>query len=363
MSIAHHRLAAGAVLALALALPVTASAHPGIFTVTAKTAPNGVVYPNTGGLVNDPQYAVINDGYVTALRENNGVTGNGLINYKQMPTTFRANMTSEEKRTYAPAQSDLQAHATCSGVAALASSANILAWQGNDPFYNYVPWQNTSAGIGDAPAKWIPVVKAATGVDLSTVTDFPAACTGLGGTYHAADATVTTVAAASSATVAAAVAPIQTQLDSLITAKGGVDAALATVQADATAAKTAAAVATAEVARLKLAATPLAFTLTGKHSPSQIAGSGLAVKLAGPATEKVRVRLLVSAAKAKALKLKSTVLATATTTLGADAAASLTLKPGSAAKKALKKATGSLPVSLEAVAGQRSITSKTTLSR
>ena len=34
------------------------------------------------------------------------------------------------------------------------TTANILAWQ-EDPFFNYIPWQKTSVGIGDEPAKWI----------------------------------------------------------------------------------------------------------------------------------------------------------------------------------------------------------------
>ena len=39
--------------------------------------------------------------------------------------------------------------------------ANIVSWQ-NDPFYDYIPWQRTSANIGDNPASWIPVVKTLT---------------------------------------------------------------------------------------------------------------------------------------------------------------------------------------------------------
>ena len=123
-------------------------------------------------------------------------------------------MTSEQKRTYAPAQTGVQAHATCAGVAGLTSSANILGWQGADPFYNYIPWQKTTANLGDDPSKWIPVVKTATGVDLSTlstVTEFTNACTGLGGAYKAAD----TPSAIANALVAAAVLPLNTQISGL----------------------------------------------------------------------------------------------------------------------------------------------------
>ena len=30
---------------------------------------------------------------------------------------------------------------------------------GQDPFFNYIPWQSTSVGIGDVPSEWIAVVK------------------------------------------------------------------------------------------------------------------------------------------------------------------------------------------------------------
>ncbi len=88
-------------------------------------------------------------------------------------------MTSEQKRTFGPRADDLQAHATCSGTP-LDNGPNILAWQDADPFFNYVPFQSTSANLGDQPSKWIPVVKAATGVDLTGMTDAQAqaACAG-----------------------------------------------------------------------------------------------------------------------------------------------------------------------------------------
>lgn len=217
-------LTAAAAALVALALPATASAHPGVYTLSAKLAAAGctfAAFPDGSCLTNETQYAVANDGYPKAFRENNGVTGvagdgtAGVINYKSNPGTYRGPMTPEQKRTYGPAQTDLQPHATCSGVAALASSANILAWQGNDPFFNYVPWQKISAGLGDDPAEWIPVVQTATGVNLSSLSsaaDFTSACTGLGGTYRAADAAQSSI---SNAIVADAIAPIQAQLDAV----------------------------------------------------------------------------------------------------------------------------------------------------
>ena len=119
-------------------------------------------------------------------------------------------------RAYGPAQSDLQAHAVCTGVAALENGANIRAWQEN-PFFDYIPWQATSAALGDEPSTWIPLVKQLTGVDLSTLSGagFATACTGLGGTYYKAD----TPASVTSALETAISTPLQSQITTLQAAK------------------------------------------------------------------------------------------------------------------------------------------------
>ena len=55
-------------------------------------------------------------------------------------------------------------------------------WQ-DDPFYNYIPWQRTSVGIGDEPAKWIASSRsppASTCAALNTRGEAEAACTGTG---------------------------------------------------------------------------------------------------------------------------------------------------------------------------------------
>ena len=45
-------------------------------------------------------------------------------------------------------------------VAALETEAAIRAWQGEDPFYDYVPFQTGVApGLEDDPARWIAYVK------------------------------------------------------------------------------------------------------------------------------------------------------------------------------------------------------------
>ncbi len=109
-----------------------------------------------------------------------------------MPGAYRAPMTEPQWLNWEMAQTGIQSHATCQNVPALNTEANILAVQTNDtdPFWNYVPWQKTSARLGDEPEQWIPVVQAATGVDLealNTVAEFRAACEGEGGVYVPAD--------------------------------------------------------------------------------------------------------------------------------------------------------------------------------
>ena len=59
------------------------------------------------------------------------------------------------------------------------SEEAVRAWQGEDPFYAYVPFQKASAGLEDDPATWIAEVKERTGVDLATVADPVAAVRGV----------------------------------------------------------------------------------------------------------------------------------------------------------------------------------------
>lgn len=222
------RAALAVLVALALAIPASASAHPGVYTVTAKVATPGVTFatdPTGAGLGEQTQYAIANDGWAKGFAETNGLTsGGGMINYKSMPGGYRNGtsatpattpMTPEEKRAYVPAQTNVQAHATCD-LASLKTGAAILAWQGADPFFNYVPWQKDSAGLGDEPSEWIPVVQGITGVDLaalSTEAEFKTACEGKGGTYYKAD----TPSVIDAAAIAAAVEPVQAQVDGLLT--------------------------------------------------------------------------------------------------------------------------------------------------
>lgn len=222
---------AAAAAALALALPASALAHPGVYELTPKKAPTGCTYETdpTGACLenNAVRYAVSNDGFAMTYTENGEGSYGGVLNYQKMPTAFRAPMTSEQKRTFALAQTPVQAHATCQGVAALESGANILAWQEKDPFFNYVPWQKTTANLGDKPSSWIPVVQSAVAVDLSalsTEAEFKTACEGLGGSYRKADSPSNPMTTA----IADATAPLEAEVTSLVaeksTLQGQIDA-------------------------------------------------------------------------------------------------------------------------------------------
>lgn len=312
--------AAGALAALALALPASASAVPSVTTVAAKLDTPGVTFltdPSGAGLTPQARYVVSADGWTAGYAESNGVTGGGVIDYSVLPTDYRAPATPAEKLAYPAAQTGVQPHATCSGVTALSDSANVLAWQGRDPSYAYVPWQKTSAGLGDDPTKWIPVVRTATRVDLSATTDFRRACTDLGGTYHAAD----TTSSVADALIAAATAPLQRQITTL----QGQVATLTRARAasDRAAATARDAQKLAEAAYQALFTKPISLTLATKRF---VLGSGV-VMVTGSPTDPVDVTLEITRKKARKLGLSSPVIAEALGELNADGAALLTLKP------------------------------------
>ncbi|HEX7290851.1 MAG TPA: hypothetical protein VF250_06940 [Conexibacter sp.] len=337
---------AGALAALALALPASAAAVPSVTTVDAKLDAGGVTFltdPTGAGLTTQVRYVVSADGYAAGFAETNGVAGGGVIDYSVLPAAYRAPATAEEKRTYPAAQTDVQAHATCSGVAALADGANILAWQGREPAYNYVPWQKTSAGLGDDPAKWIAVVRSATGVDLSATTDFRRACeTGLGGTYHAADS----ASSIADVLIANALAPLQRQVATLTRARDASDRAAATARAAQRA---------AEAAYQALFTKPIELTLAAKRfAPA----TGVAVMVTGSPTDPVDVTLELTRKQARKLGLADPVLAEATGELDDNGAVLLTLKPDRDVVRRLARRPRSrarvaraLSVTVEAVSG------------
>ncbi|MDO9357317.1 MAG: hypothetical protein Q7T55_26705 [Solirubrobacteraceae bacterium] len=337
---------AAAIAAAALTLPGVASAHTSVYTSQTKTA---VGTPPT--LVDGPiHYLVSNHGYNVVLRETNGVATGGVLNYKVLPSAWR---TTVPKSTLLATATGAQPHATCAGLPQLDEAA-VLAWQEEDPFYAYVPWQKTAAGLGDDAevAKWVAVVKSRTGVDLTTVADPAAACTGLGGSFVPADTVQTTGAALSSGDIALVADPLRAQIEDYkkqlaaavpaATAKAATDAAVASAVAS-EAAKTASA-----DAALKASATPLAIAAASGSITRKAAGAGITATITGRPYLAVTVSATVTTkAKSKA-KLPSSTLATATARLDAAGKATVTLKPSKKVASALTRAKGSLPVSLAA---------------
>jgi hypothetical protein len=331
--------AAGALALLALALPASASAVPTVTSVVAKTGNPGVTFatdPTGAALTNEQRRYVLSlDGYALGFAEDNGVTSGGALDYSALPSDYRAPMTAQEKLAYPAAQTGLQAHATCAGVAALADGATIAAWQGSDPVYAYVPWQKSSAGLGDDPAAWLPVVRRATGVDLATVADASAACAGLGGRYLPAD----TAAPIAGALIAGAVAPLDAQIAALrrseATLRSGKEAsdrALAAARDALRAARDA--LRAADAAYQALFLRPIELTLATRRFTL----SGGVALVTGVATDPVALTVEVSRAQRRALGLASTVLVEANGEINAEGALLLRLLPDRATARRLRSA-------------------------
>jgi hypothetical protein len=201
----YTRFAASAVLTGMLALPATALGHGSVYTDTARVDTD----PDPGELtmVDRVRHMVTNHGFTLVLRETNGASTEGMVDYSRLPGDYRSGLTMTQ--LLSEGDTAAQPHATCRGVAALESEAAITGWQGPEPFYNYIPFQKASAGLEDDPAYWIGDVQALTGVDLAQVSDDPAIaagklqtlCSGEGGTFVAADQTQSTAASLASGTV------------------------------------------------------------------------------------------------------------------------------------------------------------------
>ena len=358
-------IAAFALLA-ALVIPATAFGHGAVRTVVPNKAVENPVGSGQYDLVADPanlQYVVSNHGHNKVMKETNGVTTGGLLAFGKLPSLWRKQASVTKADWFAQGGMGAQPHATCVGAPALTEEV-VLSWQEADPFYSYIPWQKTSAGLGDVPSLWIPKVLAATGFDLNTLPDDPAAaataasaaCATAGGTYVPADTTTTTNSAFSSADILEATDPLNLQIDQLTTdkadalaavtvaeqardaalqGKADAEAAAAAAQNDAAAEKTRAdaAEADAQAARDALNDRPVKVSVAGrKFSAGQIA-----VMVTGPVSKQATVQVSISNSKAKALGLKSSVIAKSGKSTGAQGAALITLNAG----KALKKLKGS----------------------
>jgi hypothetical protein len=327
--------------AAVLAVPASAFAHGSVFETEARLG---------AGPEMQTQYAVTNHGFTFVLKETNNATDLGMVNYKVLPRAYRDTL-PDKQDWLDQGDTGAQPHATCRGV--LGTDA-ILAWQGTDPFYNYVPWQKESAGLEDDPATWIAVVKAETGVDLATEADPAAACLAEGGTYTPADEIQTTAKALAAGTVEQETAPLTAEIAKLTASLTTVEGARAALQTALDAAK-------AELAKL---ATPVKVALpSAKLKPRTFAKQGTSVTLNGVAGSPVSVEVAIGEGAARKLKLKSSVLARGKATFGADGTASIVLKPGKAAGKALAKRKRALAFTVTAQSGDRVASSGGTFAR
>jgi hypothetical protein len=335
------RLAGALATAAALVLPASAFAHGSVFQTEARLG---------AGPETQTQYVVTNHGFTFVLKESNGATDQGMVNYKVLPRAYRDTLTKTQ--LLAAGDTGAQPHATCRGVAALDEAA-VLAWQDADPFYDYVPWQKGAAGLEDDPARWIAVVQDRTGVDLATA-DPAAACAAQGGTYTPADEIQTTAASLASGTVEEETAPLTAEIGRLTAALTTVDGARAALQAALDAAK-------AELA--KLAAPMRASLPSAKLKARALARKGTTVAVTGTAGAPITVELAISEARARKLKLGSSVLARTKATLGADGTAAVRLKARKPARKALRKLERSIAMEVTVTSGDRFTTSGGTLAR
>lgn len=317
MRLINSMRAAGALAALALAAPASAWAVPVVSRADVKTGDPGVTFLTdpTGATLTTTQarYTVSDSGYVGEFADTNRAPDGGVLDYGVLPADYRAPMTAEEKRTYAGAQTTVQAHATCSGVAELVRGSTVLAWQRGDPSYNYVPWQKTTAGLGDDPRTWLSVVRTATGVDLSALAaaaDFRAACERLGGTYWPAD----TSTAVASALIANATAPLNAQIARLTADNASLRRAVQ-VARDAQR--------LAETTYQSFFTKPIELTLAAKRFAPD---AGVALVTGSP-TDPVRVSIEVTRRQARKLGLADTVIVEALGEIDENGAALVTLEP------------------------------------
>ena len=361
----RHLHAVGAATAVvALALPASTAAHPSVYTGTAKIVTNAGPPPV---IADQTRHMVTNHGYTTVLRETNGVGApGGVMSYALLPGALRDTLTVTEE--LAQGGTAAQAHATCSGVTALAAESAILGWQEGDPFYNYVPFQKASAGLEDDPAAWIEDVNTLTGVDLSTASDDPAQaatqltamCTGIGGTFVPADQTQSTIAALA----AGSVAPLQEDITELNTALTAANQAKTAAEQARDAANGALAAANAQLARVMPQLRAFEVTLaTANAKARSVANNGTTVELSGPPLLAATVQLTIAQARAKKLGLRSGILARATTTIGANGTADVLLKPKRSVASKLRRLRGSVQMTVTAAGGDRAASTRAILTR
>ena len=368
-SITKSGLLAALIAAIALVAPAVSSAHPSVYKEVPNTAVGTAPAPITLAPAATPRYVVANHGYVKVLNETNGestgAVAGGLLNFMKIPGAWR-NQADPNKPSkadwFTQAQTGAQPHATCSGVPQLTESV-ILAWQGADPFYSYIPWQKDAALLDDNPASWLGVIQTATGVDLNTA-DPATSCASLGGTFRPADTQQSAGASFASGNISLATAPLNTQIADLTTQLGTVTGERDTALADASdaAAEAAAEKARADAAEADAAALrdrELAMVMASKRFSI---GSG-SVMVTGQFSKSVSVKVEVSKAQARKLRLGSSVIATGAGSTGEAGAALVRLKPGAAAMRAMRSLRGGVPVTVTATLEDSTATSSAVVTR
>ncbi len=115
----------------------------------------------------------------------------------------------------------------------------------------------------------------------------------------------------------------------------------------------------AAAANAQLQARSLTLTLAAKRFPARQA----AAMVTGPVGGSATVSLKLGKKQATALGLSSTVLATVTKPIGTQGALLVTLTPGRAAAKALAKAKGSVPVTVDVASGGTTSSASATLTK
>jgi hypothetical protein len=335
-----HALGVAAIAAAgALAFPALAAAHPSVYKSEALIG---------AALTPETRYLVVNHGFPILFRETNGVEGTkGVVGYNLIPSAWRTGKPWQDVMN--AGGTGVQVHATCVGAAALENETAIKSWQDADAFYNYVPFQTTSAGLEDDPATWLKTLSDAgvTTANLATEAGRMAECAALTGTYLAADL----VQSDSNALTTGVRHPYEDEISELTTRNStmtsqssALSAQVATLTAGLAATQADLAVMKAANARLMLSAASMKIDL------GAVKVSGTKATISGPPETKVTVRLRISSKDAKKLKLRSTTIARKSVRTGADGTATLTVKPSKSVARRLK---GKPKVTAEATGGDR----------
>ena len=134
--------------------PAFASAHPSVYTDDAtnrhRTRP-----PARYTLGTQTRHVVTNHGFTMVLRETNGASNKGVMDYSQaagrLPRDASARASGSPRAT-PPRRRTRPAGASRRSRPRRRSSAGRTT---RTPFYNYVPFQKAAAGLEDDPARWI----------------------------------------------------------------------------------------------------------------------------------------------------------------------------------------------------------------